>query len=151
VAVIAAAVAVAALGVAPTQLVFLAAAVLLVLCNCVSIRQAYREIDVRIFVMISGVIPLGVAMQKTGTADLLAGAMLGLVADWSSFAVLLAVFWVGALLTQILSDAAAAVLVVPVSLSPAVKLGLPPQPLAICTALGAVAAFLTPIGHHGNR
>jgi di/tricarboxylate transporter len=68
----------------------------------------------------------------------------------SALAVLLTVFWAAALLTQILSDAATAVLLVPVSLALAVGLGLPPEPFAVCTALGAVVAFLTPIGHHGN-
>ena len=63
---------------------------------------------------------------------------------------LLALFWAGALLTQILSDAATVVLLVPISLALAVALGQPPQPFVVCTALGAVAAFLTPIGHHGN-
>jgi di/tricarboxylate transporter len=54
------------------------------------------------------------------------------------------------LLTQVLSDAATTVLLGPIALAVAVALGLPPQPFVVCTALGAVVAFLTPIGHHGN-
>ena len=53
-------------------------------------------------------------------------------------------------MTQILSDAATTVLLGPIALALALALGLPPQPFIVCTALGAVAAFLTPIGHHGN-
>jgi di/tricarboxylate transporter len=64
--------------------------------------------------------------------------------------VLVALFWAAALLTQILSDSATVVLLGPVSLALALALGLPPQPFVVCTALGAVVAFLTPIGHHGN-
>jgi di/tricarboxylate transporter len=53
-------------------------------------------------------------------------------------------------LTQILSDAATTVLLGPIAVSLANSLGLPPTPFVVCTALGAVVAFLTPIGHHGN-
>jgi di/tricarboxylate transporter len=140
----------AAAEVVPTQLAFLAGAVALVLCKCVSVGQAYREIDVRIYVMIAGVVPLGAAMEKTGTAALLAEHLQLLTAGWPPFAVLLALFWAGALLTQILSDAATVVLLAPISLALALALGQPPAPFVVCTALGAVVAFLTPIGHHGN-
>jgi di/tricarboxylate transporter len=148
--IVAAVVAGAASGVVPAQMAFLAGAVALVLTGCVSIDQAYREIDVRIFVMIAGVIPLGLAMEQTGTAALLADQLQRVVMDWHPLAVLLSLFWAAALVTQILSDAATVVLLGPISLALAVALGLPPQPFIVCTALGAVAAFLTPIGHHGN-
>ena len=148
--IVAAVVAGAASGVIPAQMAFLAGAVALVVTGCVSIDQAYREIDVRIFVMIAGVIPLGLAMEQTGTAALLADQLQRVVMDWHPLAVLLSLFWAAALVTQILSDAATVVLLGPISLALAVALGLPPQPFIVCTALGAVAAFLTPIGHHGN-
>jgi di/tricarboxylate transporter len=144
------AVALAASGVVPAQIAFLGGAVALIATGCVGVEQAYREIDVRIYVMIAGVIPLGVAMEKTGTARLLAEHLQAWTGSWSPFAVMLALFWAAALLTQILSDAATVVLLAPVSLALALALGLPPQPFVVCTALGAVVAFLTPIGHHGN-
>lgn len=140
----------AALEVVPTQLAFLAGAVALIVTRCVSVEQAYREIDVRIYVMIAGVIPLGAAMEKTGTAAFLAEHLQSGMVGWTPFAVLLALFWAAALITQILSDAATTVLLVPISLALALALGLPPEPFVVCTALGAVVAFLTPIGHHGN-
>jgi di/tricarboxylate transporter len=143
-------VAAAASGIVPTQLAFLAGAVAMVVLGCVAVRQAYREIDVRIFVMIAGVIPLGAAMEKTGTAALLAEQLERLTAGWNPLYVLIALFWAAALLTQILSDSATAVLLGPIALALALALGLPPEPFVVCTALGAVVAFLTPIGHHGN-
>jgi di/tricarboxylate transporter len=148
--IVAAVVLAAASAVVPVQLAFLAGAVALVLSGCVSAGQAYREVDVRIFVMIAGVIPLGVAMEKTGTAALFAQQLQSVVEGWSPFAVLMVLFWSGALLTQILSDSATTVLLGPIALATAVALGLAPQPFVVCTALGAVVAFLTPIGHHGN-
>jgi di/tricarboxylate transporter len=148
--VVIAVVAAAASGIVPTQLAFLAGAVAMVVLGCVAVRQAYREIDVRIFVMIAGVIPLGAAMEKTGTAALLAEQLQILTAGWNPLYVLIALFWAAAFLTQILSDSATAVLLGPIALALAVALGLPPEPFVVCTALGAVVAFLTPIGHHGN-
>lgn len=140
----------AATEVLPAQIAFLAGAVAMVLTRCVDIEAAYRNIDVRIYVMIAGVIPLGLAMQKTGTAQLLADQLLRFANDWPPLTVLLVMFWAAALLTQILSDAATTVLLAPVAFSVATALGLPPEPFVVCTALGAVASFLTPIGHHGN-
>ncbi len=131
-------------------LAFLLGAVAMVATRCLDIEQAYRGIDVRIFVMIAGVIPLGIAMEQTGTADLLASGLLQVVAGWSPLAVLLVMFSVAALLTQVMSDAATTVLLGPIAISLAQSLGLPPTPFVVCTALGAVASFLTPIGHHGN-
>src|SRR5690606_6857351 len=106
--------------------------------------------EVRIVVTIAGVIPLGIAMEQTGTAALLARALLSVVEGWPLLAVLLVLFSAAALLTQILSDSATTVLLGPIAISLAASLGQPPTPFVVCTALGAVVAFLTPIGHHGN-
>jgi len=134
----------------PAPLAFLLGAVAMVATRCVDIEQAYREIDVRIFVMIAGVIPLGIAMEKTGTADMFAQLLFRVIADWPVLAALLVMFAMAGLLTQILSDAATTVLLGPIAIALADSLGLTPVPFVVCTALGAVAAFLTPIGHHGN-
>jgi di/tricarboxylate transporter len=143
-------IAAAASGYVPAQMAFLGGAVTLVLTGCVGAEQAYREIDVRIYVMIAGVIPLGLGMEKTGTAAFVADQLQHITAGWTAFGVMLALYWGAALVTQILSDAATTVLLGPISLALALALGLPPQPFIVCTALGAVTAFLTPIGHHGN-
>ena len=148
--IVAAVVVAAASGIVPAQMAFLGGAVALVLTGCVSVDHAYREIDVRIYVMIAGVIPLGLGMERTGTAAYLAEQLQSLTVGWTPFAVMLALYWGAALVTQILSDAATTVLLGPISLALALALGLPPQPFIVCTALGAVTAFLTPIGHHGN-
>ena len=140
----------AATGWLPPQIAFLAGAVAMVLTRCVGIERAYEEIDVRIFVMIAGVIPLGIAMDQTGTAQYLANLLLGHVQGLSPLALLLVMFTAAALLTQILSDAATTVLLTPIALAVAEGLHLPPVPFVVCTAMGAVASFLTPIGHHGN-
>jgi di/tricarboxylate transporter len=149
-ALLAASIVAAASGWLSAPLAFLFGAVAMVATRCIDVRQAYRGIDVRIFVMIAGVIPLGIAMEQTGTAGLLAHGLFRLVADWPSFAVLLVMFGVAALLTQVMSDAATTVLLGPIAIALAQSFGMPPTPFVVCSALGAVVAFLTPIGHHGN-
>ena len=132
------------------QIAFLTGAVAMVLARCVDIEEAYSRIDVRIYVMIAGVIPLGIAMEQTGTARLVAELLLVHATHWPVFTLLLVMFATAAVLTQILSDAATTVLLAPIALALAQGLGLPPAPFVVCTAIGAVASFLTPIGHHGN-
>lgn len=134
----------------PPHIAFLLGAVTMVATRCVDIEQAYRAIDVRIFVMIAGVIPLGIAMEQTGTASLLASQLQHVVAGWTPLAILLVMFGAAALLTQVLSDSATTVLLAPVALVLAKALSLPPTPFVVVMALGAVVAFITPIGHHGN-
>ena len=141
---------VAALDWVPAEIAFLSGAVAMVATRCLTVAHAYREIDTRIFVMIAGVIPLGIAMDKTGTAQVFAGQLMRFTAAWNALEVLLVLFAAAALLTQVLSDSATVVLLGPVAVSVAAALGLPLEPFVVCTALGAVASFLTPIGHHGN-
>ena len=131
-------------------LAFLLGAVAMVATRCVGIDEAYNSIDVRIFVMIAGVIPLGIAMEDTGTAKMISDWMAHLVNGWPTLAILFMLFTAAGLLTQILSDAATTVLLGPIALALAATLGLPVTPFVVVTALGAVASFLTPIGHHGN-
>jgi di/tricarboxylate transporter len=140
----------AATGWLPAPMAFLFGAVAMVALRCVEIGQAYRSIDVRVYVMIAGVIPLGIAMEQSGTAKLLADALLPLVHDWPTLWILLVMFTAAALLTQVLSDSATTVLLGPIAVALAESLGLPATPFVVCAALGAVVAFLTPIGHHGN-
>lgn len=121
-----------------------------VLSGCITPNQAYRSIDARIFVFIAGAIPLGTAMQKTGTANLLAGWLQHAVSGWPERAVLLVVFIFVAVITQFMSDSATTALFAPVAVALAQALGRPPEPYVVTVAMASVVAFLTPIGHHGN-
>jgi di/tricarboxylate transporter len=132
------------------EIAALAGAVAMVLAGCITPRQAYRAIDVRIYVFIAGAIPLGAAMQKSGAAEVLAGWLQGTVGGWSQPLVLLAVFAIVGLLTQLMSDSATTALFAPVAVALARALGQPPEPFVVTVAMAAVASFLTPIGHHGN-
>jgi di/tricarboxylate transporter len=89
-------------------------------------------------------------MQQTGVAMLLAGWLQQAVGGWGITAVLIALFVVVGLVTQFLSDAATTAIFAPVAVSLAQALGHAPEPYVVTVAMAAVAAFLTPIGHHGN-
>lgn len=140
----------AALKVLPVEIAFLAGMAVMLLSGCISIKQAYESIDTRIYVFIAGAIPLGLAMQETGTAKLLAGWMQGLVHDWNIHWILLTFFLVTGLVTQIMSDAATTALFAPIAIALARSLDLPPEPFAVTVAMASVTSFFTPIGHHGN-
>ena len=129
---------------------FLGGAALMLLGGCLTPRAAARAIDLRIVLLIAAAVPLGLAMDLTGTSTLAAGALDPLLSGWSPAWRLLAMFWAAALLTQILSDAATTVLLAPIALHLAGSLGPSPEAAVICTAVGAVTGFLTPIGHHGS-
>jgi di/tricarboxylate transporter len=132
------------------EMAALTGAVAVVLARCINIRQAYGSIEARIFVFIAGAIPLGVAMQKTGTATMLAGWLQHAVGGWPERLILLALFAVVAVITQFMSDSATTAVFAPVAVALAQALGRAPEPYVVTVAMASVVAFLTPIGHHGN-
>jgi di/tricarboxylate transporter len=140
----------AATAVLPLSIAMLAGAAAMILTKCVRPRQAYRAIDPRIYVFIAGAIPLGDAMQKSGASEVMAGWLQSAVGGLNDTLVLLAVFAIVAVLTQFMSDSATTALFGPVAAALAVGLGRPPEPFVVTVAMASVAAFLTPIGHHGN-
>jgi di/tricarboxylate transporter len=141
---------VAALNVIPVEIALLAGAAVMILSGCISTSQAYESIDTRIFVFIAGAIPLGLAMQKTGTADLIAGWLQGMVSTWNIHWILFAFFTITGLATQVMSDSATVALFGPIAIALAKGLDVPPEPLVVTVAMASVTAFFTPIGHHGN-
>jgi di/tricarboxylate transporter len=141
---------VAATGAIPVEIAFLTGALAVVLTRCMNIQQTYRAIDTRIYVFIAGAIPLGLAMQSTGTADLLADGLFTFLSGWPPSLILFLLFIASALLTQMMSDAGTVALLGPVVISLALALGHAPETYVVVVAMAAVASFLTPIGHHGN-
>src|SRR5512138_164175 len=142
--------ALAALNIVPVEIALMAGALVMILSGCISTQQAYESIDTRIYIFIAGAIPLGLAMQETGTAALLAGWLQGLVSGWGIFWILMALFLVTGIVTQIMSDAATTALFGPIAIALARGLNLPPEPFVVTVAMAAVTSFFTPIGHHGN-
>ena len=95
-------------------------------------------------------LPLGDAMQSTGTAELIASSVISWVGDLHPVIVLAAIFLLTAGLTSVISNAAATVLIVPISITTAYQLGVNPEPFVMTTVIAASSAFLLPIGHQAN-
>jgi di/tricarboxylate transporter len=134
----------------PVVIALLAGAAAMILSGCITMRQAYQSINTRIYIFIAGAIPLGLAMQETGTAGLLAGWLQGVVMNWDIHWVLLILFVTAGLITQILSDSATVALLGPIAIALARNLQTAPEPYIVTVAMASVTSFLTPIGHHGN-
>lgn len=134
----------------PLEIASLAGATAIVVTGCLTPRQAYRAIDTRIYVFIAGAIPLGLAMEQTGAAKLLAGALKQTVQGWPEFGVLLVIYAIVGLVTQLMSDAATVALFAPVAVALAQTLGRAPEAYVVTVAMAAVTACITPTGHHGN-
>jgi di/tricarboxylate transporter len=137
-------------GLLPVHIAFVGAATLMVLVELVSLREAYESIDWPIIVLLGAMLPLGEALEQTGGASLLARQLLALAGHLSP-AVMLAMVLVGTMcLSDLINNAAAAVVMAPIAISVARGLGVSPDPFLMGVAVGASCAFLTPIGHQSN-
>ncbi|HEV7664342.1 MAG TPA: SLC13 family permease, partial [Chloroflexota bacterium] len=127
----------------------LSGAVAMVLTRCLTPRQAYRAVDVRMYLFVAGAIPLGKAMKDTGTAELLAGWLRAAVSTWDERLILLALFLGVGLIVQFMgSDSATVAVFGPVAIALAATLGHAPEAYLLTVAMAAVTAVLTPMSHH---
>jgi di/tricarboxylate transporter len=143
--ILAAMVAVAALGLLPVVTAALAAAVALVVTRCVPIAEAYRAVHWGSLVLIAGMLPLADALDRTGLLQAAADAMTATVAGAGPRAVLAAIFVATALLGSIVSNTATAVLMAPVAIATAQSIGVRPEAFAMTVAIAASSAYLTPV------
>jgi di/tricarboxylate transporter len=138
------AVAVAALGVLPISVCFLGAALMTVASRSITIDEAYEFIHWKLLILIGGMTAFGVAMNKTGAAAFLAGWVVSTLGPFGVTAILLGLFVMTILLTQPLSNAAAALVVAPIAVETAQKLGANPRTFAIAIMLAASISFIAP-------
>ena len=125
-------------------------AVAMVLTGCLTINEAHESIDWRTVFLVAGMLPLGTAMEETGTARYIADLMLGGIGGWGPMAALAGVYLLAALITQPMSNAAAMVLVVPIAMDTAASLGANHLAFVMAVIVGGVTSFLTPVGHKAN-
>jgi len=113
--------------------------------GCIDLDRAYRAIQWKALIMIVGMLPFALALERTGGIDLAADGLIALVGDASPYAVLALLFVVTVVLGLFISGTANAVLLIPVALAVAEDLGASPYPFAMIVALAAACAFMTPI------
>jgi di/tricarboxylate transporter len=115
-----------------------------------SVRELYDGIDWSVIVLLGSLIPVGGALQSTGATDLIADNVLQLTAGLPVAAVMVIIMVVTMTLSDILNNAATAVVMAPIAASIAQRLGVDADPFLMATAVAASCAFLTPIGHQNN-
>jgi di/tricarboxylate transporter len=143
-------IAVSGLGLMPIVISALIGGVAMVLTRCLTPEDAYGAIDWRVIVLIAGVLPLGIALRQSGAAEFLAQNSLGRVGDFGPLVVLAVLYLLALVLSELMSNAAAAVLLVPIAYSTATALGYSPTPFLVAVTFAASTSFSTPVGYQTN-
>jgi di/tricarboxylate transporter len=137
----------AILGYVPIAIAGLTGAALMVLFGCLSMEEAYRAIEWKVVFLIASMLPLGVAVENTGAAQMGAEALLSVVGDLGPRWVVAALFLVTVIGTQVIPTAALVVLMAPVALSSSEALGISPHLLMMTVAMAASASYASPLSH----
>jgi len=138
------------LGWVPIHIAAVVGAALMVLFGCLTMEEAYRQIEWKAVFLIAGMLPLGIALHKTGAARMIAEGVVVWVGPFGPNAVMLGLIVLTFLATCFVPTAALVVLMAPIVLSTAAKMGLSPQGLMMAIAMAASASFMTPIAHPAN-
>jgi di/tricarboxylate transporter len=138
------------LGWLPIAIAAVIGSTLMVLSGSLNMEEAYHYIDWRAVFLIAGMLPLGIAMEKSGAASFLAGSVANLVGEFGPLAVVAGIFLMTILASQVMPNAVVMVLMAPIALSIAVKMNISPPALIMAVAIAASAAFLSPVGHPAN-
>ncbi|MGB0651600.1 MAG: SLC13 family permease [Thermoplasmatota archaeon] len=143
-------VAVSALGLLPIVAAALAGAVAMVVTGCLKVEEFIDAIHWDIILLLSGIIPLGIALEKSGAAALMADGLVAVGGLLPPLAFLMAVFLFTSLLTEMISNNASVVLLIPIVVAAAASLGLDGRPFALAVMLSASTSMLTPVGYQTN-
>jgi di/tricarboxylate transporter len=134
-----------ALNLVPSAVAGLVAAVAMVLVGVLTVDQAYRSVNWTTVILVGAMTPLSAAMAQTGAAQLLADKLVGIVGDAGPYALLAGLFILTAVLGQLISNTATALIIIPIAVAAALELGISPQPVMMSVCIAAAASFLTPV------
>ncbi len=138
------------LGWLPIAIAALIGATLMVVTGCLQMDEAYRSIEWKAVFLIACMLPLGIAMERSGAAQLMAETMVATVGGIGPMAVVAGFFILTTIATQVMPNPAAAVLLAPIAINTAQDLQMSPYALMMTVALAASAAFLSPVAHPVN-
>jgi di/tricarboxylate transporter len=148
--VIAGVVAATTLNLAPIVVNAVLGVVVLVLTGCLTNEEGYRAVNWEVVLLLAGVIPLGLAMDKTGAAQVLAGQVTATLGTWGPRAVLSGFLLLTMLLTEIMNNQASAALLAPMVIQVATDMEVDPRPFLMAVTYGASLSFMTPVGYQTN-
>jgi len=134
----------------PGSIAALISAGMVVLTGCIPLDKAYKSISWTSVIMIAAMIPMGIALQKTGTAQLIAFQLVNYLGALHPLILLGGIFLLTTGFSQVINNSATAVLMAPIAIIAANTLGLSPEPFMIVVAVSASTAFLTPVGTTTN-
>jgi di/tricarboxylate transporter len=137
-------------GVVPVAIAFFGAAVVIVALGGLKMREAYAALDGPLLILIAALIPVSDAIQQTGGADLIAGALSGLFSNLPGVLAVGGLMLASMAVTPFLNNAATVLIVAPIGATLATQLGYNPNAFLMAVAVGAACDFLTPIGHQCN-
>ncbi len=137
-------------GYQPIHVAAFTAATFVILTRTISMEDAYRAVQWRAIFVVAALLPVGLALERTGAATLLARTVLDVAGPGGPYAVLAGLVVLSSLLSQSLDGGPAVVLLSPVALTVAGELGVDPAPVMMGVALGASAAFITPFSHKAH-
>ncbi|MFN3996228.1 SLC13 family permease [Algoriphagus sp.] len=140
----------AAFNVFPITLTAVAGAIVMVTVRSISPDEAYRAIDWKVIFMLAGVLSMGSALEKTGGAELIGEGVVNLFGSYGPQLVLSAIFGLTFLMTNIMSNNAAAALLAPIAISIAVGLNVDTRPFLMAVTFAASLSFMTPMGYQTN-
>ena len=150
IAIFAAAIAAATAGLVSFPVALVIAAALMVILNIVPAREIYESIDWPVIVLLGAMIPVGQALDDTGATETMVAGLLYVASAAAPAVVLVLLMVVTIGLTNVMNNAATAVVMAPLAAKVAGQLGVNPDPFLMAVAVGASCAFLTPIGHQNN-
>jgi di/tricarboxylate transporter len=130
--------------------IMLSGAISMVLIRTMSMDQAYRAIDWRSLFLVAGMLPVGVALNKTGASTMFANAILSTMGGAGHLALLAGFVLMTVALTQVINGAAAVTVVAPIAIIAAQAVGMEPRSMATAVALASSMAFMSPLGHSVN-
>ena len=139
-----------ATGIVPSSVAGLLAAGTIVVSGIMTVEQAYRAIGWTTVILVGAMMPLSTAMVETGAAKLIAEQLVHLVGDAGPIFLLAGLFVLTAVLGQLISNTATALIIIPIGVAAATSMGISPRPVLMSTAVAAAAAFLTPIATPTN-
>jgi len=122
----------------------------MVLTKCLTMDEAYRYIEWKAVFLIAGMLPLGVALDTSGAASLVAENVISLLGPFGPYGVLFGLLIITFIATSIIPTAALVVLMVPIALKTSSGLGISPYPLMMGIAMAASSSFTSPISHPAN-
>ena len=138
------------LKIVPGSIAALISAGIVVITGCIPISKAYKSISWTSVIMIGAMIPMGIALQKTGTAGLIATNLVNYLGNIHPLMLLGGIFILTTAFSQVINNSATAVLMAPIALIAANTLNISPEPFMIVVAVSASTAFLTPVGTTTN-